>query len=261
MIVARRTSWFAAYRWLAIATGVGFFLRILTSLAIIRGSYQSGTVYDLAWIVPFLCYAGGGARRSGFAGGIRCGRGARPRLHVARFGVPGVPDSARRVRNALPSAARCGRRLVSRVADERDDGRRARTVDAPPGGAGRRVGAGRRAHAAACRRDRADRRSHSHHARDGVVRARQRCVRSGARLFARRAVAARRLLDLLERGFDAWIGRSGPTSATAASGAARWFANGATGRRFRRPARSSGSAIRPDRSPTTSTSSAIPPTN
>jgi len=58
MIVARRTSWFAAYRWLAIATGVGFFLRILTSLAILRGSYQSGTVYDLAWIVPFLCYAG-----------------------------------------------------------------------------------------------------------------------------------------------------------------------------------------------------------
>ena len=57
MIVARRTAWFAAYRWLAVATGVGFFLRILTSLAIIRGSYQSGTVYDLAWIVPFLCYA------------------------------------------------------------------------------------------------------------------------------------------------------------------------------------------------------------
>jgi hypothetical protein len=58
MIVARRTPWYAAYRWMAIATGVGFFLRIATSLAIIRGAYQSGTVYDLAWIVPFLCYAG-----------------------------------------------------------------------------------------------------------------------------------------------------------------------------------------------------------
>jgi two-component system NtrC family sensor kinase len=57
MIVARRTPWYAAYRWMAIATGVGFFLRIATSLAIIRGTYQSGTVYDLAWIVPFLCYA------------------------------------------------------------------------------------------------------------------------------------------------------------------------------------------------------------
>src|SRR4029079_1063010 len=49
MIVARRTPWYAAYRWMAIATGVGFFLRILTSLAILRGSYQSGTLYDLAW--------------------------------------------------------------------------------------------------------------------------------------------------------------------------------------------------------------------
>jgi PAS domain S-box-containing protein len=57
MFVARRTAWFGAYRWLAIGTGVGFFLRILTSLAIIRGSYQSGTAYDLAWFVPFLCYA------------------------------------------------------------------------------------------------------------------------------------------------------------------------------------------------------------
>ena len=56
MIFARRTPWFAAYRWLAIATGVGFFLRIVTSLAIVRGSYQSGTVYDMAWIVPFICY-------------------------------------------------------------------------------------------------------------------------------------------------------------------------------------------------------------
>lgn len=58
MIVARRTTWLAAYRWLAIATGIGFFLRIATSLAILRGSYQSGSLYDLAWIVPFLCYAG-----------------------------------------------------------------------------------------------------------------------------------------------------------------------------------------------------------
>jgi PAS domain S-box-containing protein len=57
MIAARRTAWFPAYRWLAISTGVGFFLRILTSLAILRGAYQSGTVYDMAWIVPFLCYA------------------------------------------------------------------------------------------------------------------------------------------------------------------------------------------------------------
>ncbi len=66
MIVARRTTWFPAYRWLAIATGVGFFLRIITSMAIVRGSYQSGTLYDLAWLVPFVCYAAaaGAAPRS-----------------------------------------------------------------------------------------------------------------------------------------------------------------------------------------------------
>jgi PAS domain S-box-containing protein len=57
LIVARRTLWYRAYLWLTIGTGVGFFLRIITSLAIVRGNYQSGTLYDLAWILPFLCYA------------------------------------------------------------------------------------------------------------------------------------------------------------------------------------------------------------
>ena len=56
MVVARRTSWYPTYRWLTVGTGVGFLLRIFTSLAIVRGVYQSGTLYDLAWIVPFLCY-------------------------------------------------------------------------------------------------------------------------------------------------------------------------------------------------------------
>jgi PAS domain S-box-containing protein len=57
MIVARRTPWYSSYLWLTIGTGVGFFLRIITSLAILRGNYQSGTLYDLAWILPFLCYS------------------------------------------------------------------------------------------------------------------------------------------------------------------------------------------------------------
>jgi two-component system NtrC family sensor kinase len=56
MILGRRTSWLPTYRWLAIGTGAGFMLRIFTSMAIARGAYQSGTMYDLAWIVPFLCY-------------------------------------------------------------------------------------------------------------------------------------------------------------------------------------------------------------
>jgi PAS domain S-box-containing protein len=57
MIVARRTAWYRTYFYLAIGTGVGFFLRIATSLAIVRGGYSSGTLYDLAWILPFLFYA------------------------------------------------------------------------------------------------------------------------------------------------------------------------------------------------------------
>ncbi len=56
MVMARRTAWFETYRWLAIGTGAGSLLRIFTSMAIARGAYQTGTVYDLAWIVPFLCY-------------------------------------------------------------------------------------------------------------------------------------------------------------------------------------------------------------
>ena len=58
MLVARRTPWRRAYACLAIGTGIGFFLRIITSLAIMRGQYQTGTLYDMAWIAPFLCYAG-----------------------------------------------------------------------------------------------------------------------------------------------------------------------------------------------------------
>jgi PAS domain S-box-containing protein len=57
MIIARRTPWYRAYAYLALATGIGFFLRIATSVAIVRGQYQIGTVFDLAWILPFLCFA------------------------------------------------------------------------------------------------------------------------------------------------------------------------------------------------------------
>jgi PAS domain S-box-containing protein len=57
MIVARRTLWYRAFACLAAGMGIGFVLRIATSLAIMRGSYQIGTLYDLAWITPFLFYA------------------------------------------------------------------------------------------------------------------------------------------------------------------------------------------------------------
>ena len=68
MIVARRTPWYRAYACLAIATGIGFFLRLVTSLAIMHGRYQTGTLYDMAWIAPFLC-SGSGPRGARFPKG------------------------------------------------------------------------------------------------------------------------------------------------------------------------------------------------
>ncbi len=53
---ARRTEWRATYGRLAIGAGLGFFLRLVTSAAINSGRYHEGSVYDLAWIVPFLCF-------------------------------------------------------------------------------------------------------------------------------------------------------------------------------------------------------------
>jgi len=55
--IARRTEWASTYRLLFIGATAGFFLRFLTSLAIAGGSYHSGSLFDLAWIIPYLCYA------------------------------------------------------------------------------------------------------------------------------------------------------------------------------------------------------------
>ena len=55
---AWKTPWRRTYVLLATGTGIGFCLRIVTSLAIMDGRYQTGTLYDLAWIAPFLCFAG-----------------------------------------------------------------------------------------------------------------------------------------------------------------------------------------------------------
>jgi PAS domain S-box-containing protein len=54
---ARRTTFQATYIRLAVGVAAGFLLRIGTSDAIMRGDYQVGTLYDLAWIAPWLCYA------------------------------------------------------------------------------------------------------------------------------------------------------------------------------------------------------------
>ena len=53
---ARRTPWRRTFAVLAAATSVGFILRFVTSEAIDAGRYYEGSVYDLAWIVPFMGY-------------------------------------------------------------------------------------------------------------------------------------------------------------------------------------------------------------
>jgi two-component system NtrC family sensor kinase len=53
---ARRTAWGRRFAVLATATGVGFVLRWVTSQSISAGRYYEGSIYDLAWIVPFMAY-------------------------------------------------------------------------------------------------------------------------------------------------------------------------------------------------------------
>jgi PAS domain S-box-containing protein len=53
---ARSTPWRRTFGYLALGAGFGFFMRIVTSLAIANNTYQAGTLYDLAWIVPLMLY-------------------------------------------------------------------------------------------------------------------------------------------------------------------------------------------------------------
>jgi two-component system NtrC family sensor kinase len=53
---ARRSPWRDTFARLALGASIGFFIRFVTSDAIARGLYREGSLYDLAWIVPFACY-------------------------------------------------------------------------------------------------------------------------------------------------------------------------------------------------------------
>jgi PAS domain S-box-containing protein len=55
--IARQSDWRATYLRLAVGVGIGFVLRVGTNQAIARGDYQVGSLHDLAWIAPWLCYA------------------------------------------------------------------------------------------------------------------------------------------------------------------------------------------------------------
>jgi two-component system NtrC family sensor kinase len=54
---ARGTDWRSTYLKMAVGVGIGFVLRIGANQAIARGDYLVGSIHDLAWIVPWLCYA------------------------------------------------------------------------------------------------------------------------------------------------------------------------------------------------------------
>ena len=54
---ARGTDWRSTYLQLAVGVGIGFVVRLATNQAIARNEYQVGSLHDLAWIAPWLCYA------------------------------------------------------------------------------------------------------------------------------------------------------------------------------------------------------------
>jgi PAS domain S-box-containing protein len=54
--LAWHTAWRATFARLFAGAGAGFFLRLVTSGAISSGRYHEGSIYDLAWVVPFMAY-------------------------------------------------------------------------------------------------------------------------------------------------------------------------------------------------------------
>ena len=104
MFVARRTAWFRTYFYFAIGTGLGFFFRLAMSLAIVRGIYSSGTLYDLAWIRAVPLLRAGGAGGPGFAREPAAVEA--PVADAARGGRgrAGVSDPAHRLRHACTSS-------------------------------------------------------------------------------------------------------------------------------------------------------------
>ena len=54
--LGRNTAWRSTYSRLLAGAAVGGLLRLATDRAIAHGRYYSGSIYDLAWIVPFGAY-------------------------------------------------------------------------------------------------------------------------------------------------------------------------------------------------------------
>jgi PAS domain S-box-containing protein len=55
-LLARGGPWAATYRRLALGLGLSFITTTLSNVAIARGYYEPGFVYDFMWILPFMFY-------------------------------------------------------------------------------------------------------------------------------------------------------------------------------------------------------------
>jgi PAS domain S-box-containing protein len=53
---AWKTPWRATFARLTLGAAIGFVLRLFTSSAIAANRYNEGSIYDLAWIIPFMSY-------------------------------------------------------------------------------------------------------------------------------------------------------------------------------------------------------------
>jgi PAS domain S-box-containing protein len=91
--LARDREWRNTYWRILAGTSAGFVLRLITNRAIANDHYYSGSVYDLAWIVPFLAYiwAAVEAPASPVESGETLGRSEAPSTALSAIPVLGIP--------------------------------------------------------------------------------------------------------------------------------------------------------------------------
>jgi len=91
--IARDENWRRTYLQILAGTTSGFVLRLVTNRAIANHSYYSGSVFDLAWIVPFFAYvwAACEAPASRAEADEAMGRAATPSALTSVIPVLGIP--------------------------------------------------------------------------------------------------------------------------------------------------------------------------
>ena len=142
MWFARGTDWRSTYLKMAVGVGIGFVLRIGANQAIARGDYLVGSIHDLAWIVPWLCYAWAAMDAPASPARAPDSDDHHEALSVSLLVVPAllIPLIGYSVLN-LESGGDDGR-FDPVVSHQRGDRRRAGDRDAAAGGAGVGTAAG-----------------------------------------------------------------------------------------------------------------------